>query len=149
LGAHWDSLDDDNPAKVKTANRWRRNLKPNTQPADLPEVDVRLMDGGFNKPFATNTSGQFGRVWQLGIATDDHASTDDSFDQSEWELVKVAAKAAIELLSLPGLVLSVNVVASSQTKDDGELSRSHKTWSGTVDLEITFQVPRADIIPTI
>jgi hypothetical protein len=50
---HWAALDDDNPAKVKIGNRWRRRLKPNTQPADLPEVDLRPVEGGGNKFNAT------------------------------------------------------------------------------------------------
>lgn len=148
MDAHWTALPDDNPAKVKIGNRWRRNLRPNTQPADLPEVDLRPVEGGGNKFSASSTSAHFQRLYELGIATDDKSASDETLDQAEWELVRVAAKAQAERLGLTDLVLNVEVDSTRQTKDEPELNRGHKTWSGAVTLIVTFQVTRASIIPT-
>lgn len=148
LGAHWDSLPDDNIAKVRVGNRFRRNIRPNTQPADLPEVDFRSAEGSRNQFKASSSTGLFQRTWELGISSDDRSQNDDSLDQVEWELLRVAAKAAVERLGLSELVVNVEVDNTQQTKDDPELSRNHKTWSGTVRLIVTFQMSVADIIPT-
>jgi hypothetical protein len=149
MGAHWDSLPDDNPAKVKVGNRFRRNVRDQTQPADLPEVDFRSGEGGVTRPFASSSSGQFVRAWELGIAGDDHNSGDTSLDQAEWELIRCAAKMQIELLGLNDLIVKVEIDNTRQTKDDAELNRGHRTWSGAVTLIVTFQVKRSDIIPTV
>lgn len=149
LGAHWDSLDADNPAKVKVANRFRRLLKDNVQPADLPEVDIRSAEGGRNQFTASSGTGLFQRTYELGIASDDKDASDVSLDQAEWEILRAASKAQQDKLGLSGLVVNVEIDNTRQTKDDAELNRGHKRWSGAVTLVVTFQVPRADLIPTV
>lgn len=146
--AHWDSLDADNPAKVKVGNRWSLDArKDRRQPGDLPGVDIKPVEGGDSNPFASSSSGLFVREYELGIATDGFTVDDPALDQCEWELIRAASKACIEKLNLPALVMAVKVSSTRQTNTDYEASRQHKTWTGAVVISVQFQVKRSDIIP--
>lgn len=148
LGRHWDAMDPINPAKVRVANRWmHKGLKQYFQAADLPAVDIRAAEGVDSKPFATSDTGLFARNFELGIATDDRSQEDPSLDQVEWELIRVAAQAAIERLGLPNLVTKVETVNTRQTREDPSESRGRGTWTGVVTIAVGFQVPRAAILP--
>lgn len=146
--AHWDSLPTNNPAKVKVGNRWSRDdRKAARAPADLPAVEIRPVEGGDSKPLHTSSSGVFVREYEFGIATDGQTTDDPALDQCEWELIRVATKAALEKLDLPELVLKVDISSSRQTDRDLEASRQHRTWTGAVVISVQFQVKRTDIVP--
>jgi hypothetical protein len=70
----------------------------------------------------------------------------ESLDATEWELIRVAAKAAVEKLGL-SYVLRVAVEAARQTVAATEMSKEGQ-WSGAATLVIEFQQTRAQIIPS-
>lgn len=145
LGNHWDSLAADNPAKIKIGNRFTHKRMP-VQPGDLPEVDVRALEGGETKPFASSSTGLFTRNYQFGITTD-QADISDALEQSEWEFVRAAAKMQKELLGLPGTVLRVGISFERETDIDPEMNRGRRRWTGIVVVAVTFQVPISQITP--
>lgn len=147
VGAHWDSLPSDNPAKVKVGNRWSATQRKGAiQPADTPAVAVRPVEGGDTNVNATSSSGHFTRSYELGIVTSATTPEDSTLDQCEWELIRVAAKASSEQLGLGSMVLSVTVSGTRQTNQDFEAGRQHRWWTGAVTLSVKFQVSKASIL---
>lgn len=148
VGAHWDSLPADNPAKVKVGNRWSTTQRKGAlAPNDTPAVSLRPVDGGDTNPLATSSSGHFSRQYELGIVTDGITPEDSTLDQCEWELIRVAAKASKELLGLTDLVLKVTVSGTRQTNQDLEAGRQRRRWTGAVTITVFFQVSKTSILP--
>lgn len=152
VGAHWDSLDEDNPAVVKVGNRWTKNQRKGArQPADFPAVEIRpVQEQNQTNPKASSSSGQFIRAWELGCATDAAPTEDPNvLDQCEWELIRAAAKMQRDKLGLPdNLVVDVGVASTRQTTQDGDQNRGRTRWTGAVVVIVKFQVPTTQIITT-
>jgi hypothetical protein len=140
LVAHWASLDPTNPAFVRVQNRGGV--------ADNPAVDTRRVEIRTITPFKTSSSGTFLAVYELGYRSDETKLDVDteSLDATEWELIRVAAKAAVEKLGL-SYVLRVAVEAARQTVAATEMTKEGQ-WSGAATLIIEFQQTRAQIIPS-
>lgn len=150
VNAHWDSLDSDNPAKVKAGNRGNANnvAKPSARrDADFPHVEVEPGDESENKVPSSSTSGTFIRSYLAKIATDDRTPDANTLDQIEWELLRAALKMSRDKLGLPGLVMTVFVGQTRQTNQDTEPQAGVKRWAGSVALRVQFQVPLTDLLP--
>jgi hypothetical protein len=98
VGAHWDSLPNDNAAKVKVNNRWGANrAKPAARlTADFPAVDIRpAQEQNQNDIKFSSGTGVFVRSWELGLATDERPWDDPAaLDEAEWQLVRSRRSAA-------------------------------------------------------
>jgi hypothetical protein len=148
LVAHWASLDPTNPAFVRVQNRGGVIFRKGQGVADNPAVDTRRVEIRTITPFKTSSSGTFLAVYELGYRSDETKLDVDteSLDATEWELIRVAAKAAVEKLGL-SYVLRVAVEAARQTVAATEMSKEGQ-WSGAATLVIEFQQTRAQIIPS-
>lgn len=148
LVAHWNALPDGDPAKVRVANRGGVISRKGIAPIDSPAVDTRRVEIREVNPLQTSSSGTFVVVYELGYRSDERKADDDTevLDATEWELVRVAAKASVEKLGL-SYVLRVRVEAARQTVAQTEMSAEGQ-WSGVATLVIEFQKPRTEIIPS-
>jgi hypothetical protein len=149
LAAHWDSLPADDPAKVRVNNRGGVIFRKGQGVSDSPAVDTRRVELRGANPLATSSSGVFVAVYELGYRSDEGKRDDDteSLDATEWELVRVAAKASVAKLGL-SYVLRVGVEAARQTTAATEMSKEGQ-WSGVVTLVVEFAKPRSEIIPAV
>jgi hypothetical protein len=148
LAAHWTAMADDNPAKVRVANRGGVIFRKGQQFADNPAVDTRRVEIREANTTRTSTSGGFVVVYELGYRSDERKTDDDIevLDATEWELVRVAAKASDEKLGL-AYVNKVRVEAARQTTAETEMSKEGQ-WSGAATLVIEFTKPRTEILPS-
>jgi hypothetical protein len=153
VGAHWDSLPNDNAAKVKVNNRWGANrAKPAARlTADFPAVDIRpAQEQNQNDIKFSSGTGVFVRSWELGLATDERPWDDPAaLDEAEWQLVRAATKMLRDKLGLPELVVAVAIPATRQTPADQQPQQQGAArWSGAVVVAVKFQVKQSDLIPT-
>jgi hypothetical protein len=87
-------------------------------------------------------------VYELGYRSDERKTDDDIevLDATEWELVRVAAKASDEKLGL-AYVNKVRVEAARQSVAATEMTNEGQ-WSGVATLVIEFTKPRTEILPS-
>jgi hypothetical protein len=147
LAAHWDGLPADNPAKVRVNNRGGVIFRKGQQAADNPAVDTRRVAIRDANPLATSSSGLFVTAYELGYRSDEQRTDDDTkvIDQTEWELIRVAARAAVEKLGL-AYVTRVRVESAAETTAQTDMTKEGQ-WSGVATLVIEFQQSRAAILP--
>jgi hypothetical protein len=137
LAAHWTAMADDNPAKVRVANRGGVIFRKGQQFADNPAVDTRRVEIREANTTRTSTSGGFVVVYELGYRSDERKTDDD---------IEVAAKASDEKLGL-AYVNKVRVEAARQSVAATEMTNEGQ-WSGVATLVIEFTKPRTEILPS-
>jgi hypothetical protein len=130
---------------VRPGNRPRSQPKRigANQPADTPELRLRLSPGGGANPSATSSTAIFQQNFEWAVGT---SSKDTSVLLAvKWELVRAMAVAQVNNLGL-AFVTRMAFPDLSESDNNPDLDRGTPGWSGVYTVSVEFQWDRAALL---